>query len=222
MDYKKILLVAVTTLVTTSLQSAVVLPGILPAQQVLAQTTEARKAEADRLFNQGIQQIEANQLESALQSFQKALTIYRDVKNAKGEGWSLASLGFIYFESQDYPKAIDYYQQSLAIAREIKNSELEAIVQPMLAKAQLRSNSKKAKADRLLNQGTKQAQTGQVTAALQSWEEALKIYREIKDLNSQGKVLGNLGIGYNVLGDYAKAIDYCQQSLKIAREIEDQ
>ena len=90
----------------------------------------------------------------------------------------------------------------------------------MLAKAQLRSNSKKAKADRLLNQGTKQAQTGQVTAALQSWEEALKIYREIKDLNSQGKVLGNLGIGYNVLGDYAKAIDYCQQSLKIAREIE--
>ena len=48
MDYKKLLLVAVTTVVTTSLQSAVVLPGILPTQQVLAQTTEARKAEADR------------------------------------------------------------------------------------------------------------------------------------------------------------------------------
>ncbi len=221
MDYKRLLLAAVTTIVTTGLQSAVVLSGILPTQQVLAQTTEARKAEADRLFNQGMQQIEANQLESALQSFRKAQTIYRDIKNPKSEGWALASLGLIYFELQDYPKAIDYYQQSLAIAREIKNSELEAIVQPMLAKTQLRSNSKKAKADRLLNQGTKQAQTGQITAALQSWEEALKIYREIKDFNSQGKVLGNLGIGYNVLGDYAKAIDYCQQSLKIAREIED-
>ncbi|BAY81480.1 TPR repeat-containing protein [Calothrix parasitica NIES-267] len=219
MDYKKFLLVAVTTLVTTSLQSAVVLSGILPTQQVLAQTTEARKAEADRLFNQGIQQIEANQQEAALQSFQKALTIYRDVKNSKGEGWALASLGLINFELQDYPKAIDYYQKSLAIAREIKNSELEAIVQPMLAKAQLRSNSKKAKADRLLNQGIKQVQTGQLTAALQSWEEALKIYREIKDRQGEGKVLGSLGIAYDISGEYLKAIDYHKQSLKIAQEL---
>ena len=213
MDYKKLLLVAVTTVVTTSLQSAVVLPGILPVQQVLAQTTEARKAEADRLFNQGIQQIEANQLESALQSFQKALTIYRDVKNRKGEGWALGSLGLIYFELQDYPKAIDYYQQSLAIARKIEDSELEAIVQPMLG------NSKKAKADRLSNQGTKQVQTGQLTAALQSWEEALKIYREIKDRQGQGKVLGNLGIAYDISGEYLKAIDYHKQSLQIAQEL---
>ncbi|KST63861.1 CHAT domain-containing tetratricopeptide repeat protein [Mastigocoleus testarum] len=219
MNYKKLLLVAVTTIVTISLQSAVVLSAILPVHKVLAQTTEAREAEADRLFNQGIQQVGANQLEAALQSFQKALIIYREIKNPKGEGWALASLGLIYFELQDYPKAIDNYQQSLAIAREIKNSKLEAIVQPMLAKAQLRSNSKKAKADRLFEQGIEQYQSNQFRAALQSWEEALKIYREIENREGEGKVLGNLGIAYDISGEYLKAIEYHQQSLKIAQEL---
>jgi hypothetical protein len=43
--------------------------------QVLAQTPDARKAEADRLRKQGIEQYQASQYESALQSWQQALVI---------------------------------------------------------------------------------------------------------------------------------------------------
>ncbi|MHC5917297.1 MAG: CHAT domain-containing protein, partial [Nostoc sp.] len=38
---------------------------------------------------------------------------------------------------------------------------------------------------------------------------------------SQGKALGNLGLAYQDLGNYAKAIEYEQQHLEIAREIKD-
>ncbi|MEO1376034.1 MAG: CHAT domain-containing tetratricopeptide repeat protein [Cyanobacteria bacterium J06635_10] len=119
MDYKRFLLIAVTTVITTSLQSAVVLPGILPTQQVLAQTTEARKTEADRLFNQGIQQYQKDQFKAALQSWEQALKIYREIKNRAAVGRALGSLGIAYDSLGDYNKAIEYHQQYLAIAKQI-------------------------------------------------------------------------------------------------------
>ncbi|MBC7515290.1 MAG: tetratricopeptide repeat protein [Alkalinema sp. FL-bin-369] len=56
-------------------------------------------------------------------------------------------------------------------------------------------------------------------APFQSWQEALKLYREIKDLRGEGSTLGNLGIVYYLFGRYPKAIEYQEQSLAIAREI---
>ena len=49
----------------------------------------------------------------------------------------------------------------------------------------------------------------------------MAIAREIKDRQSEGKALGNLGVAYISLGNYAKAIEYAQQVLAIAREIKD-
>jgi len=47
------------------------------------------------------------------------------------------------------------------------------------------------------------------------------IAREIHDRQSEGKALGNLGLAYIYLGNYAQAIDYSKQWLAIAREIHD-
>ncbi|MCU0540678.1 MAG: CHAT domain-containing protein [Oscillatoriaceae cyanobacterium Prado104] len=78
-----------------------------------------------------------------------------------------------------------------------------------------------AEGDRLLQQGNQQYQTGQVPAALNSWQQALEIYRALKNRLGEGRALANLGVAYRSLGDYAKAIDYGQQSLAIFREIKD-
>ncbi len=61
-----------------------------------AQTTQDRKAEADRLLNQGNQQYNISQFEAALQSYQQALSIYREIKFRQGEGWALGNLGEAY------------------------------------------------------------------------------------------------------------------------------
>ncbi len=95
-------------------------------QLVLAQTPTDRKAEADRLRQQGIEQYGISQFEAALQSWQQALIIYREIKDRQGEGKALMNLGAAYNSLGDYAKAIEYYQQALAIAREIQNRQGEA------------------------------------------------------------------------------------------------
>ncbi|MEG4357005.1 MULTISPECIES: tetratricopeptide repeat protein, partial [unclassified Microcoleus] len=85
----------------------------------IAQTTNARQAEGDRLMQQGNQQYRASQFQAALNSWQQALQIYRALKNRLGEGTALGTLGGAYRSLGDYTKAIEYSQQSLAIARSI-------------------------------------------------------------------------------------------------------
>jgi len=84
--------------------------------KVLAQTTAQRKAQADRLLEQGIQQYETSQFRAALQSLQQALAIYLEIKDRQGEGNALRILGLAYDSLGDYQKAIEYKQQSLAIS----------------------------------------------------------------------------------------------------------
>jgi CHAT domain-containing protein/uncharacterized protein HemY len=81
------------------------------------------------------------------------------------------------------------------------------------------SQNRKTEADKLLEQGIQQYQRSQYQAAIQSWQQALAIYQQIKDRNGEAVSLGNLGSAYNDLGQYPKAINFHQQSLAIKREM---
>jgi tetratricopeptide (TPR) repeat protein len=88
----------------------------------IAQTNPtSQKSEADRLFEQAVQQYRSSQLESSLQSWQQALTLYRAIKDRRSEGNTLGNLGMAYGDLSNYDKAIEYAEQGLAIARKIKN-----------------------------------------------------------------------------------------------------
>ncbi|MEG4285395.1 CHAT domain-containing protein [Microcoleus sp. A006_D1] len=168
---------------------------------VVAQTTDARQAEGDRLLRQGLQQYQTSQFPAALNSWQQALQIYRALKNRLGEGSALGNLGIAYNLLGNYAKAIDYGQQSLAIAREIKN----------------RLGEERS----LGNLGNAYGNLGNYAQAIEYSQQQLAIAREIKDRLGEGSLLGNLGIAYINLGNYAKGIEYTQHSLAIAREIKD-
>jgi TPR repeat protein len=64
--------------------------------QVLAQTVDERKAQADRLHIQGAQMFFTSQMEAAIQSWQQALIIYQEIKDRSGEADSLFNLGLAY------------------------------------------------------------------------------------------------------------------------------
>ncbi|WP_242046810.1 CHAT domain-containing protein [Calothrix parietina] len=169
-----------------------------PAQ---AQTSQNRKAEADKLFQQGIQQFNTSQFEAALQSWQQALKLYQQIKDRQSEGAALGNLGLAYSSLGNYAKAIEYQQQDLAIAREIKDRQSEGAA--------------------LGNLGLAYFSLGNYAKAIEYGQQDLAIAREIKDRQGEGQALGNLGIAYSNLGNYAKAIEYGQQDLAIAREIKD-
>ncbi|BAY95283.1 MULTISPECIES: CHAT domain-containing tetratricopeptide repeat protein [unclassified Tolypothrix] len=199
-SYKIGLGIFVCLLAVVSTSSVFNLP-IATASRVLAQTADARKAEADRLLQQGIKQFQTSQFTAALQSWQQALSIYREIKNRQSEGKALLNLGLAYLSLGDYPKAIEYQQQVLAIAREIKDRQSEGAA--------------------LLNLGLAYVYLGDYPKAIEYLQQSLSIAQEIKDREGEGKSLGNLGLAYLSLGKYPKAIEYLQQLLAIAREIKD-
>jgi hypothetical protein len=64
---------------------------------------------------------------------------------------------------------------------------------PLPVRAQTSTNSAaKAEADRLLRQGNQQYDTSRFDAAFQSWQQALQIYRAIKDRRGEGNALDNM------------------------------
>ncbi|MBD2328732.1 CHAT domain-containing tetratricopeptide repeat protein [Alkalinema sp. FACHB-956] len=176
--------------------------AIGPVPVAIAQTNPATpKAEAQQLLQQGIQQFQTGQFEAALQSWQKALTIYRAIKDQQGEGDALGNLGAAYNVMGNYPKAIEYHQQSLAIAQQ--------------------NQSRRSEGNILGNLGNAYLSLGDYPEAIEYYEKSLAIAREIKDKRGEGNFLGNLGIAYNALGNYPKAIAYQEQSLAITRQLKD-
>ncbi|MDB9394363.1 CHAT domain-containing protein [Microcystis aeruginosa] len=162
---------------------------------------EKQRKEADKLFEQGVQQYEISQFREALQSWEKALQIYQEIKNRQGEAASLDNLGSAYLSLGQYQKAIDLHEKSLVINREIVNRQGEA-------------NS-------LNNLGNAYQSRGEYQTAIDYHQQSLDIRREIKDRQGEAASLNNLGVDYHLLGQYQKAINYHQQSLEIAEKIGD-
>ena len=165
----------------------------------MAQTPDTRKAEAERLLKQGIEQFEASQFKAALQPWQQALTIFREINDRKGEGKILGNMGLAYYYLGDYDKAVVHHNQSLAIARAIKNREGEGAS--------------------LGNLGLAYYSLGDYAKAIEHHKQSLAIARDITNRLGEGQSLGNIGVAYQALGDYAQAINYYEQYLKLAQEI---
>lgn len=189
-------------LVTTALLLASIplYPCFFPPS-AQAEMTQDRKAEADRLLQQGTQRYDNGQFEAALQFWQQALKLYREIKDRQGEGAALGSLGIAYQFLGNYLQAIEFQKQWLVIAREIKDKQGEGAA--------------------LGNLGNNYFLLSDYPKAITYQEQSLVIAREIKDRLGEGKILGSLGLIYHSLGNYSEAIEYHEQSLAIVREIKD-
>jgi CRISPR-associated protein Csx3 len=162
-------------------------------------TKLALGTEVDRLLERGATQFRAADYIDALQSWQQALAICREIQERNRERTSLYNLGNAYYSLADYQQAIEYLQQSLIIAQEIGDRSGEVSSLSTLGKIK--------------------ESLGQYQQAIDYYQQSLAITREIGDRSRAANSLSNLGSVYNSLGDYNQAIEYLQQSLTIAREI---
>ncbi|NMF57346.1 CHAT domain-containing protein [Pseudanabaena yagii] len=177
------------------------LPMPIITESVQAQTTQSRKAEADRLIQQAYKLYQSSRYREAIPVLEISLEIYREIKDRKGEATSLLGLGLQYEKLGEYQKAIDYYQQSLAIQKQIGDHIGEA-----------RSLNNLGEVDRSL---------GQYQKAIEFFQQSLVIKKQVGDRNGEATSLNNLGAAYDSLGQYQKAIDYYQQSLAIQKQVGD-
>ena len=212
---------------------------LVMSESTQAQTTQSRQAEGDLLFNQGNQQFQLSQFDAAFQSWQQALTIYREIQSRPREQAALGNLGLAYLSLGKYEKAIEYQLQSAELAKAMGDRQGQANAFGNLGNAYL-SLGKSDKAaeyfvqtlaiarelkDRQIegatlgNLGIAYKNLGQYDKAIENYLVSLEIARELKNRLGEGQSLGNLGGAYYALGKYDKAIEYEQQSLEIAREV---
>ncbi|MDW8293667.1 MAG: tetratricopeptide repeat protein, partial [Anaerolineae bacterium] len=149
----------------------------------------------------GIAYTALGQAARAIEYYQQALAIAREIGDRRSEGAWLGNLGNAYGDLGQVARAIEYYQQAFAIAREIGDRHSESAWLGSL--------------------GNSYRDSGQVARAIEYYEQALAIVREIGDRHGKGNHLGSLGNTYRALGQVARAIEYYEGALAIAREIGD-
>lgn len=206
-----------------------------------ARTGEERKAEADRLLDQGVLQYQNGMHYEALRSWQQALLTYQKINNRKGVSNALSNLTIFYQGSDQYNKAIEYGLLYLTTTREMQDKQGEISALDSLGSSyHLLSNYEKAieyykqslsiiytikdeqaEGKLLGNIGNTYYSLGDYGKAIEYHQRSLAIAYKNKDKQTEGKSLGNIGISYFSLRDYEKALEYYQQSLRIAREIND-
>ena len=116
---------------------------------------------------------------------------------------------------QVFANAFDQQGQgaySLAVMPTVANQP-----NPLLSDVEVQQVS----AGQLLEAGRRQYETSQNRAAVESWQQALDIYRALGDRAGEGSVLNNMGLAYRALGQYSQSVDYHSQALNIAQAIKD-
>ena len=179
----------------------------------------------------------------ALPEFEKALALFRKEGDRKGEAITLGLIGNCYKRFGEFPKAQDYLQRALAMKREIGDraeegktlSHLGLLYRDMGQYPQAIEYFNKAIAlgnqlnDRILeassrnNLGLVYDDLGDYRRSLEEYNHALELYRTAQSqLGTNATIergisdaIGNLGGDRLLLGEYAEALRYYQQSLAI-------
>jgi CHAT domain-containing protein/tetratricopeptide (TPR) repeat protein len=137
----------------------------------------------------------------AIDKFQQALAIWRELGEQYWVAWSHSNIGIAFVYSRQNEKAIESCEQALVIQRELKDLSGEGFT--------------------LNNLGGAYSGLNRTEEAIKFYEQALAIHRAVKNRGNEASTLYNLGLMYHNLTRYEKSIDYYEQSLTIRRELKD-
>lgn len=165
----------------------------------LAQNLSFKDGEARLYLLSGETYIIKGIFSKSIASYEKALIIYKDLKENNQIAETLNSLGRVFEKKGDYEKAISNYIQSLKIREKL--------------------NDKRGIASSLNSIGVIYLATEDTMNARLSFEKAYKLISEVKNQNGIALVLNNLGLLYDKMGKTDTALNYFNQSLKILEEI---
>jgi len=177
---------------------------LLPWQEAALEMARAFKlpqSESQSLSNLGLIYATMGEISRAVECFEKALAIAREIGDRNGAGAALGNLGGAYLELGEFGKAIELLTQQLEIARE--------------------TGDRRGQGNALGNLGRAYYAFGEVPKAVDAYQAQLSIAREIGDRLGEGAALGNLAALYVELDRTLEAIEMFKEQLAIAFEIGD-
>jgi CHAT domain-containing protein/Tfp pilus assembly protein PilF len=171
-----------------------------------------KRTRAAFLSNLGWVYSAMGQYDRALECYQQALAIGKEVKRRGLEANQLKSLGGLYADLGQHDRAQEYYQQALAINKEVKDCFLQGNL--------------------LSSLGWHHYRMGRHDRAREYFQQALAVHRAfcIQPLNrpfewrhraGEAGDLYSLACIHDSLGEYEPAREKCQQALAMKRELKD-
>lgn len=137
----------------------------------------------------------------ALEYYQKAIPVAKQLEEKALEGGTLNNIGSIYNALGNRKEAINYYEQSLILTREA-GDQIEEMTT-------------------VNNLGVSYDNLGESEKALEYYFQALAIAKSLNQLEMMGTTLSNIGLAYSNLGERDKALEYYEQALTLSRNVGD-
>ncbi len=169
------------------------------AAAAAARRIKDRHAEAAHRHKLGMAYIDLGQFKKAISHLKRSAVLNRMIRRPAYEGSDFGALGLTYAGLKDHRMAIRSYEKALAIFRRTRNAD-----------------ARWGEGIYLSNLAESWRALGDPRKAITLHEEALKINREVRDVNSEGYALSNLGKAYADLGEHERAQECFQKNLAIA------
>ena len=152
-------------------------------------STTVASEKAMSLFSQGVEKLNAGELDAALKTFYQVTTLVPDFTDAHYH------LGLVYYQKTEYRKAIDAFTQTLKLLPR----DTDALVKLGLA------SHKAGDAD-----------TTDTSAKRTFYEQAVKAYQTALEIQPHNvEALNNLGLAYQELGRFGDAISVYEEGLAL-------
>ncbi|MEO0867825.1 MAG: CHAT domain-containing tetratricopeptide repeat protein, partial [Cyanobacteria bacterium J06642_11] len=166
--------------------------------QQAAELFQTPQQQARVLGNLAVAYYETGQYSQALETNQRALTLFQELGQTAAVGKVQSNLGNVYEALGDYASAIDMYESSREIARQVGNQQAEGVS--------------------VANLGYLYSLQGDQETALVLYRESLAIATTLGDREGESHRLLNMGIAYHAQGNLPQAAERYSQSLTLARE----
>jgi tetratricopeptide (TPR) repeat protein len=137
----------------------------------------------------------------AIECFEQALAIYRDLGDVRGESRAATNVANAYFDLGRFEDALEAAQRSLEIQRRADKRYGEGIALGVI--------------------GGACRELGRFSEAIERLQEALAIFRELGDRMTEADALSDLGQAYLGLDQVDQAADSLSRSLAIWQDIGD-
>jgi tetratricopeptide (TPR) repeat protein len=164
-------------------------------QREAAKITKNRAAEANALGNLGNAYAKLGDVRKAIEFYQRARIITREIGDRQAEGNILGCLGIAYTKLDEGLNAIEFFEQQLLITYEIGDRRGEGIA--------------------LCNIGIAYAELGEIRKAIEHFDEALVIDREIGNRRGEAANLFNSALALDKVGERVQAISRAEAALNI-------
>lgn len=159
-----------------------------------------REIEPELLILRGRAYETMGDFKSALDDFEQAIKIARQLKNGMVEWQTLLSLGQLW-TGRDYQRTGEYFKQAEAVAQKLQDAKLRAL-----------------SLNRLGNWHVNIGQTGK---GLELHREALDIYKQAQDEKGMAESYDLMGMAVMHHGDLFTSFDEYQQAIKLFRTLDD-